>query len=248
MLYRDYSRKARRMGAQHPWRPREPGGGRPSCAELNATVAERFPRRITIAEESTAWPGVTAPVDHGGLGFPTSGTWAGCTTPCATCARDPVHRAGITTMTFGLVYAFSERFMLPLSHDEVVHGKGSLLSQDARRPLAAIRQPARLPRLMWAHPGKKLLFMGGEFGQRREWNHDANWTGTCSTTRSTAACSAWCATSTASTRTEARAAHGSTPPARLLLGSPTTQRQQRLRLRAALVPPDGRPPVLVAAT
>ena len=172
MLYRDYSR------APGQWKPNVHGGREnlESVAFLrrfNATITERFPTAITIAEESTAWPGVTAPVEDGGLGFTYKWNMGWMNDTLRYMHRDPVHRgwhAG--DVGFGLVYAFRERFILPLSHDEVVHGKGALLSKmpgDAWRQFANLRA---LFALMWSHPGKKLLFMGGEFGQRREWNHD----------------------------------------------------------------------------
>jgi 1,4-alpha-glucan branching enzyme len=172
MLYRDYSR------APGQWTPNVHGGREnlESVAflrRLNATVAERFPSAITIAEESTAWPGVTAPVDQGGLGFTYKWNMGWMNDTLQYMHRDPVHRSWHGgDIGFGLVYAFSEKFILPLSHDEVVHGKGALLSKmpgDRWRQFANLRA---LFALMWAHPGKKLLFMGGEFGQQREWNHD----------------------------------------------------------------------------
>ena len=172
MLYRDYSRKA------GEWTPNIHGGREnlESIAflrRLNAEVARRFPTAITIAEESTAWPGVTAPVDQGGLGFSYKWNMGWMNDTLRYMHRDPVHRGWHGgDLGFGLTYAFSERFVLPLSHDEVVHGKGSLLSKmpgDRWRQFANLRA---LLALMWAHPGKKLLFMGGEIGQRREWNHD----------------------------------------------------------------------------
>ena len=173
MLYRDYSRKA------GEWTPNIHGGREnlESIAflrRLNATVGKHFPSAITIAEESTAWPGVTAPVEQGGLGFSYKWNMGWMNDTLRYMHRDPVHRGWHGgDLGFGLTYAFSERFILPLSHDEVVHGKGSLLSKmpgDAWRQMANLRA---LLALMWAHPGKKLLFMGGEIGQRREWNHDA---------------------------------------------------------------------------
>jgi 1,4-alpha-glucan branching enzyme len=172
MLYRDYSRKAGQ------WTPNIHGGREnlESIAflrRLNAEVARRFPCAITIAEESTAWPGVTAPVDQGGLGFSYKWNMGWMNDTLRYMHRDPVHRGWHgDDLGFGLTYAFSERFILPLSHDEVVHGKGSLLSKmpgDRWRQFANLRA---LLALTWAHPGKKLLFMGGEFGQHREWNHD----------------------------------------------------------------------------
>jgi 1,4-alpha-glucan branching enzyme len=172
MLYRDYSREP---GA---WIPNRYGGRENLEAvdflrRLNTIVAERVPGAMTIAEESTAWPGVTAAVADGGLGFSYKWNmgWMHDTLRYLGC--DPVHRPWHhNDMTFGLIYAFSERFMLPLSHDEVVHGKGSLYARapgDAWQKLANLRAYFGF---MWTHPGKKLLFMGGEIGQETEWNHD----------------------------------------------------------------------------
>ncbi|WP_420808142.1 1,4-alpha-glucan branching protein GlgB [Caulobacter zeae] len=172
MLYRDYSRKA------GEWTPNIHGGREnlESIAflrRLNAAVAKHFPSAVTIAEESTAWPGVTTPVDQGGLGFSYKWNMGWMNDTLRYMHRDPVHRGWHGgDLAFGLTYAFTERFVLPLSHDEVVHGKGSLLSKmpgDRWRQFANLRA---LLALMWAHPGKKLLFMGGEIGQWREWDHD----------------------------------------------------------------------------
>ncbi|HLY06778.1 MAG TPA: 1,4-alpha-glucan branching protein GlgB [Rhizomicrobium sp.] len=172
LLYRDYSRPS------GEWIPNRYGGRENLEAieflqRLNAIVAERAPGAITVAEESTAWPGVSAPVREGGLGFSYKWNMGWMHDTLAYLAEDPVHRRWHhDKMTFGLIYAFSERFMLPLSHDEVVHGKGSLYGRipgDAWQKLATLRAYFGF---MWTHPGKKLLFMGGEFAQVREWNHD----------------------------------------------------------------------------
>ena len=172
MLYRDYSRKA------GEWVPNVHGGRENLesvgfLKRLNTIVADYAPGAITLAEESTAWPGVTAPVAEGGLGFDYKWNMGWMHDTLHYVEQDPIYRAwSHNQMTFGLVYAFSETFVLPLSHDEVVHGKGSLIGKmpgDAWRKLANLRSYLGF---MWTHPGKKLLFMGGELGQWSEWNHD----------------------------------------------------------------------------
>jgi 1,4-alpha-glucan branching enzyme len=174
MLYRDYSRK------QGQWIPNRYGGRENLEAieflkRLNETIKERCPGVITIAEESTAWPGVSAPVASGGLGFDFKWNMGWMHDTLSYIERDPVHRRWHhNDLTFGLLYAFSERFVLPLSHDEVVHGKGSLYGRvpgDPWRKLATLRAYFTF---MWTHPGKKLLFMGGELAAPTEWNHDAS--------------------------------------------------------------------------
>jgi 1,4-alpha-glucan branching enzyme len=169
MLYRDYSRNA------GEWIPNRYGGRENLEAveflkRLNALVRERHPGAVTIAEESTAWPGVTAP---DGLGFSYKWNMGWMHDTLSYLAQDPVHRSWHHhDMMFGLVYAWSEKFVLPLSHDEVVHGKGSLYGRvpgDAWRKLATLRAYFAF---MWTHPGRKLLFMGGELASPREWNHD----------------------------------------------------------------------------
>jgi 1,4-alpha-glucan branching enzyme len=170
MLYLDYSRPD---GA---WLPNAYGGRENLDAvsflqEMNATVYKHHPGVVTIAEESTAWPGVTRPTHLGGLGFGLKWNMGWMHDTLAYAGHDPVHRAfHHNQMTFSLMYAFSENFVLPLSHDEVVHGKGSLWT---RMPGDAWNKAANLRALlayMWAHPGKQLLFMGGELGQVREWS------------------------------------------------------------------------------
>jgi len=140
---------------------------------MNQVVAKRCPGAITIAEESTAFPGVTAPVEHGGLGFTYKWNMGWMNDTLRYIERDPLHRQWHhDDLRFGLVYAFTEKFILPLSHDEVVHGKHSLL---AKMPGDRWQQFANLRAyyaFMWTHPGKKLLFMGDELAQTAEWNHD----------------------------------------------------------------------------
>jgi 1,4-alpha-glucan branching enzyme len=172
MLYLDYSRKA------GEWVPNVHGGREDLDAvsflqELNTVVPERVPGALVIAEESTAWPGVSRPVEDGGLGFSAKWNMGWMHDTLRYFAEDPVNRKHHHgEFTFSLHYAFSEDFVLPLSHDEVVHGKGSLLTKmpgDRWQQLANLRC---LFATMWSHPGKQLLFMGGELAQEREWNHD----------------------------------------------------------------------------
>ncbi|NBH03161.1 1,4-alpha-glucan branching protein GlgB [Amycolatopsis sp. SID8362] len=170
MLYLDYSRK------EGEWLPNQYGGRENLDAvkflqELNATVYKRHPGIVMVAEESTAWPGVTRPTHLGGLGFGFKWNMGWMHDTLRYLSHEPIHRAyHHNEMTFSLVYAWSENFVLPLSHDEVVHGKGSLWGRmpgDAWNKAAGLRS---LLAFMWAHPGKQLLFMGGEFGQEGEWS------------------------------------------------------------------------------
>ena len=172
MLYRDYSRKA------GEWIPNRHGGRENLEAieflrRLNSIIRERVPGAITIAEESTAWPGVSSPADQGGLGFSYKWNMGWMHDTLEFLSRDPVHRSWHhNEWTFGLLYAFSEHFILPLSHDEVVHGKGSLYGRVPGSEWDKLATLRAYFSFMWTHPGKKLLFMGGELGQPREWNHD----------------------------------------------------------------------------
>jgi 1,4-alpha-glucan branching enzyme len=171
MLYRDYSRKP------GEWIPNRHGGRENLEAiaflqRANEVIGGERPQAVTLAEESTSFPAVSRPTYAGGLGFHFKWNMGWMHDTLQYMARDPVHRSyHHGELTFGLVYAFSENFVLPLSHDEVVHGKGSLL---ARMPGDDWQRFANLRAyygFMWGHPGKKLLFMGCEFAQQREWNH-----------------------------------------------------------------------------
>ena len=172
MLYLDYSREA------GEWVPNQHGGRENLEAidflkQFNAAVHERHPGVVTVAEESTAWPGVSRPLYDGGLGFTYKWNMGWMNDTLRYMRKEPIHRGHHQNeLTFSLIYAFTENFMLPLSHDEVVHGKGALLSQmpgDMWQKFANLRL---LYSYMWTHPGKKLLFMGGELGMWNEWDHD----------------------------------------------------------------------------
>ncbi|MFO8182558.1 MAG: 1,4-alpha-glucan branching protein GlgB [Candidatus Aegiribacteria sp.] len=171
MLYLDYSRK------EGEWVPNVYGGRENLGAieflkTLNSIVSRDFPGAMTIAEESTSWPGVTAPLDSGGLGFTFKWNMGWMHDTLNFFSREPVHRRHhINDLTFSLLYAFSEKFILPFSHDEVVHGKSSMLGKcpgDRWQQFANMRL---IFAYQWAHPGKQLIFMGSEFGQWREWEH-----------------------------------------------------------------------------
>ncbi len=172
MLYLDYGRE------EGEWLPNDQGGnenveGVQFLKQLNEVVYDTHPGVVMVAEESTSWPGVSTPTTEGGLGFGFKWNMGWMHDTLEYFAKDPVHRSHHhNELTFGLDYAFSENFVLPLSHDEVVHGKGSLVDKmpgDAWQKIANLRA---LLGWMWAHPGKQLLCMGAELAQWREWSDE----------------------------------------------------------------------------
>ena len=177
MLYRDYSRK------EGEWIPNVHGGRENLEAismlqRMNMTTYGEVPGIITVAEESTSFPAVSRPVDTGGLGFGYKWNMGWMNDTLRYIQNDPVYRKyHHHQMTFGLHYAFSENFILPISHDEVVHGKGSMLARMPGNDWERFANLRAYYGFMWGHPGKKLLFMGQEFGQPEEWNHNVslNW-------------------------------------------------------------------------
>ena len=172
MLYRDYSR------GHGEWTPNVQGGNEDLEAvsflqELNTTVHRVHPGVLTIAEESTAWPGVSRPVDAGGLGFTHKWNMGWMHDTLAYWATDPLWRGSHHhELTFGLTYAWAEHFVLPLSHDEVVHLKKPLLGKMPGGEPERFANLRALYAWMWAHPGKQLFFMGGELAETREWSHE----------------------------------------------------------------------------
>ncbi|WP_063021807.1 1,4-alpha-glucan branching protein GlgB [Nocardia niwae] len=172
MLYLDYSR------GEGQWEPNVHGGRENLEAvdflqELNETLHRQHPGVVTVAEESTTWPGVTRGTDVGGLGFTMKWNMGWMHDTLGFLGRDPVHRSWHhNEITFSLVYAWSENYVLPISHDEVVHGKGTLWTRMPGDDFAKAAGVRALLAYMWAHPGKQLLFMGQDFGQFREWSHD----------------------------------------------------------------------------
>lgn len=174
MLYRDYSRK------EGEWIPNEFGGRENLEAidflkRMNEIIGSERPEAFTVAEESTAYPAVSHPTSMGGLGFHFKWNMGWMHDTLGYMQKEPVHRKyHHNQLTFGMMYAYSENFVLPLSHDEVVHGKGSLIARMPGDPWQQFASLRAYYAFMWAYPGKKLLFMGGEFAQGREWNHDAS--------------------------------------------------------------------------
>ena len=174
MLYLDYSRK------EGEWLPNDEGGRENLEAlsllrETNSAISEQFPGRFTIAEESTTWEGVTRPVAHGGLGFTFKWNMGWMHDTLSYFGVDPFFRSGCQDqLTFAMVYEYSERFINPLSHDEVVHGKGSLYNKMPGDPWQKRANLRALLAYQFTRPGKQLLFMGSELAPAREWNHETS--------------------------------------------------------------------------
>jgi 1,4-alpha-glucan branching enzyme len=172
MLYLDYSRE------EGDWIPNEFGGRENLRAidfikTLNEQVGIQYPNVLMIAEESTAWPGVSRPTYLGGLGFSMKWNMGWMNDTLRYMRHNPVHRKfHHDELTFSLIYAFHENFILPISHDEIVHGKGSILDQMPGDLWQKFANARLLYSYMWTHPGKKLTMMGSEFGQWNEWNFD----------------------------------------------------------------------------
>src|SRR5688500_5705075 len=172
MLYLDYSRE------EGQWVPNEFGGNENLEAieflkQLNTVLHREHPGALMIAEESTAWPGVSRPIYLGGLGFGFKWNMGWMHDTLLYFGKDPIHRRyHHNQLTFSMMYAFFENFILPLSHDEVVHGKGSLVGKMAGDKWQRLANLRTMLAYMWAHPGKQMIFMGAEFGMEAEWDHD----------------------------------------------------------------------------
>ena len=249
MLYRDYSAQARASGFRIVYGGRENLEAIDFLRELNAIVARALPGRDHDRRGITAWPGVTAPVDSGGLGFAYKWNMGWMHDTLRYMSEDPVHRRWHhDDMTFGLLYAFSERFVLPLSHDEVVHGKAFAARQDAGRPLAALRQPARVFRLHVGASGQETAVHGRRVRAGRA-NGITTATSTVASARRSdaiAACSGWSRDLNRALRARAGAASPRQRRARLPLDRRRRPRQQRVRLvapRRTATPPCSSSPI-----